>query len=196
MTKTKDKHSRTSSRQGISARSHSWILVLIIILIIVAVITVVIFVTKPHSDTTSNPSQPDVPTSDETSNPSSETPPESSSGQESPDNKAPQYEGEDPNDLNELTGVITYKGVENNTLVIMTVLNQYLHQTGICVVTLTGRTQHNIYTASVDAHGDATTSYCEDFDVPISNLASDTYDIEIKLTGDGKTGTIHDEVTL
>ena len=75
-------------------------------------------------------------------------------------------------------------------------LNQYLHQTGNCVITLTGQNSHGSYTTSVDAHGDATASYCENFEIPISALASDTYDIEIKLTGDGKTGTIREEVKL
>lgn len=198
MTKTKNKHSRASSRQGITARNHSWILVLIIIFIIVAVVTVAVLVTKPHSDATPDSSQPTPSVSDDdTSNPDSGSPVEpSTTTPEAPENKAPQFEGEDPNQLEELTGVISSKSVENGVLTIMTTINQYLHQTGICVITLTGRTQHNVYTASSDAHADVSVSYCENFDIPVSELASDTYDIEIKLTGDGKTGTIHDEVTL
>lgn len=194
MTNTKKKN----SRKGTSARSHAWVLALIIILIIAAVVAVIIFVVKPQPSTSepSTPTTSDQPTSPST--PDSTTSPEtgdSASAPEAPE-KTQQYEGGDPNDLEELTGVVTYKGVENNTLTIMTMLNQYLHQTGICVITLTGQNSHGSYTASVDAHGDATASYCENFDIPASELPSDTYNIEIKLTGDGKTGTIRDEVKL
>lgn len=196
MTKTKHK----PSRKGTSARSHAWVLALVIILIIIAVVAVVVCLVKPQS-TSSEPSEPA--TSDQSgpaSIPDASESPDTSddstvSTPEAPE-KTPQYEGEDPNTLDELTGVVTYKGVENGTLIIMTMLNQYLHQTGICVITLTGQNFQSSYTASVDAHGDATASYCENFEIPTSVLASDTYNIEIKLTGDGKTGTIRDEVKL
>lgn len=194
MTKTKNK----SSRKGTSAHSHSWVLALIIILIIIAIVAVIVFVIKPH-ETTPNPSVPvnssQQPEDSSPSNAANSSTDESANTLEAPD-KVQQYEGEDPNDLEELTGVITYKGVENGVLTVMTMLNQYLHQTGVCAITLTGQNLHNSYTASVDAHGDATASYCENFEIPVSALASDTYNIEIKLTGDDKTGTINDEVKL
>lgn len=193
MTKTK----KQKNQRGTSARSHAWILALIIILIIIALVVVIVCLVKPRS-TSSDPSgQTTSGQSQLPSTPDSMTPSvtDDSSTPEAPE-KTPQYEGEDPNDLDELTGVITYKGVENGTLTVMTMLNQYLHQTGICVITLTGQVSQNSYTASVDAHGDATASYCENFEVPVSALASDTYNIEIQLTGDGKTGVIRDEVKL
>lgn len=200
MTKTKKQNSRASSHKGTSARSHSWVLALVILLIIIAVVTVVICVVKPWS-TTSDSSTPttsqqpeDSSTSDSDSSTDDSTTPEDS---ESPENKVPQYEGENPNDLEELTGVIISKYIENGVLTVMATINQYLHQTGTCVITLTGQNYHNSYTASSDAHADITTSYCENFEIPVSELTPDTYSIEIKLTGDGKTGTIRgEEITL
>lgn len=196
---TKIKHK--TSRKRTSARNHAWVFVLVIILIIIAAIAVIVCLAKPQP-TSSEPTEPiasdrpiSTPTAGDTDSPTATPDDNSVSTPEAPE-KAPQYEGENPNSLEELTGVVTYKGVENGTLTIMTMLHQYLHQTGLCVITLTGQNTQSSYTASVDAHGDATASYCENFDIPTSALASDTYRIEIKLTGDGKTGTIRDEVKL
>lgn len=195
MVKTKNKNSRASSKKGISAHGHSWILALIIILIIVAVVAIVILVIKPQPDKVDNPSTPAVSQPEESLTPDSDPIIETPDSPESPE-KTPQYEGEDPNDLEELTGIITYKGVENGNLTIMATINQYLSQSGTCIITLTGRNSRDTYTASVAAHADITASYCENFEIPTANLLSDTYDIEIKLNGDGKTGTIRDEVKL
>ncbi len=195
MTKTKNKNPRASSRKGITARSHSWVLALIIVLIIIAVVAVIIFVIKPYSE--NNPILPVADNSQEQSpKPDTTNPDPADNTPEEPENKAPQYEGEDPNDLEELTGVIVSKSIDNRVLTIIATINQYLSQPGTCVVNLTGRSSHDSYTTSSNALADITTSYCENFEIPVSNLASDVYDIEIKLTGDGKTGTIRDEVSL
>lgn len=191
MTKTKKKN----SRRGTSARSHAWVLALIIILIIVAVVAIVILVTKPQPSNTADPQTPVVSQPEESPASDSEPITETSSTPEAPE-KTSQYEGEDPNNLEELTGIITYKGVENGTLTVMATINQYLHQAGACTITLAGRNSQGTYIVSSDAHADITTSYCENFEIPTFNLPPDTYDIEIKLNGDGKTGTIRDEVKL
>lgn len=196
MTKTKNQKSR-ASRKGTSARSHSWVLALVIIIIIIAIVAVIVYLVKPHSD---SPESSDSTTSQQPDTPSdSKTPDDDSTSPETPDspeNKVQQYEGEDPNDLDELTGVVISKYIENGVLTVMATINQYLHQTGTCTITLTGQNSHDSYIASSDAHADITTSYCENFEIPVSTLTSDTYDIEIKLTGDGKIGTIRDEVKL
>ena len=194
MTKTKNQ----KSRKGTSAHSRSWLLALIIILAVVAIVILVVWFTKPQTSDP-EPASPTASQSPTSSEPAPEAPtseiPESSETPEAPD-KTTQYEGQDPNTLEELTGVIISKDVENGTLTIMTMINQYLHQTGFCTITLTGRNSRDVYTATEDAHADISSSYCENFAVPVSKLSSDTYDIEIKLTGDGKTGTIRDEVKL
>lgn len=111
-----------------------------------------------------------------------------------PEDKAIQYEGEDPNKLPELTGVITMKDVSGGILTVMSSVDQYLE--GICVITLRNANAEEVYKASSDLKPDITTSYCEPFAISINNLPSGRYQIELELSGDNKTGLISDEVNL
>lgn len=112
------------------------------------------------------------------------------------ENKTPQYEGEDPNELEELTGVITYQDVDPETLVLHSAvsINQYLHSDGQCVFNLE-RDGTIIRTASAVAEPDVTTSICGPFSLSIDGL-SGTYQIKVVITGDGKRGTILGEITI
>lgn len=194
MTKTKNKNSRAHSQQGTSLHQHSWILALIIIFIIVAIVTVIILIVKPKPIPGPVNPKPDETTTVVPEAP--QTPTEDAKPSENPEDKTPQYEGEDPNALEELTGVIVSKSVDDGVLTITATINQYLREIGLCVLTLKGKNHGSMYTASSDALADVTTSYCESFNVPVSEIGSDDYTIEIKVTADGKTGTIIDEVSL
>lgn len=197
MTKTKNQKSRASSRRGTSARHHSWSLALIIILIIIAVVVVIVLVVKPQPKVEVKPSTPETSTPSEESAPSTSLDPQPTpETPDYPENKTTQYEGEDPNNLEELTGAITYSGVDGDILTVMTMIHQQLAEPGTCALTLTGRSSHRSYTASGKAFTDVSTSSCETFEIPVSELVSDTYDIEIKITGNQKTGTIRGEVSL
>ncbi|MBQ3305955.1 hypothetical protein IJH02_00760 [Candidatus Saccharibacteria bacterium] len=110
-------------------------------------------------------------------------------------NEVPQYEGENPNELHELTGIITYTGKTSENLSIRVSIDQILGS-GTCNLTMTSGSATYAAAAPIIQSG-ATTSSCEGFDVPLSELsAGKTWNINIKLTSEEKTGVISGEVSL
>ena len=109
----------------------------------------------------------------------------------------PQYEGEDPNKLPELTGNVAYRGVDQEAglLTVSASIDQYLQSDGECILRLL-RDDVEVYTTKVPATADVTTSVCGSFEVPLSKLSPGTYNIEITLSADDKTGVIVDEVKI
>lgn len=159
------------------------IFVIAILLVIGAVVAGIVLLTRKE-------------TAEELSDAEDPPAPVIESDQESGDKTVVQYEGEDPNGLEELTGVVTYAGVENSNLVISTMIDQYIAGGGNCELTLMNDDSDDVYTASVDAFADITTSYCEDFAVPTSELKQGKYQIKIVVTGENKEGTIESEVNI
>lgn len=113
-----------------------------------------------------------------------------------PENKAPQYEGADPNSSGELTGRINYNDVDPETQTIHAMVNidQFLQNDGQCVYNLK-RDGAIIRTASAVAQPDIHTSVCGPFNLSASGL-SGVYQVEIILTGDGKHGAINSEIQI
>lgn len=114
--------------------------------------------------------------------------------QPNPEPKVTQYEGEDPNTLNELTGVITSKDIAAGNLTIMVNVDQFLN--GSCTLTLKNTQTGQVYSTSSQLLADIATAYCEPFVVPLSDLASGHYQIQVNLSGDNKTGIIEEEIDL
>ncbi|MBQ2660603.1 hypothetical protein IJF93_00810 [Candidatus Saccharibacteria bacterium] len=108
--------------------------------------------------------------------------------------KVVQYEGEDPNTAEVLSGVMTYAGVSGDSLMIRVNIDQYLSG-GSCGLSLLkdGVEEYSDVSAIVDS---AATSTCEGFDVPVSELDSGLYQIVINLDADGKTGAIKGEAKV
>ncbi len=103
-----------------------------------------------------------------------------------------QYDGEDPNELDELTGVITYADVVGEKLMIRVNIDQFL-EGGSCELSLI---QGGVkYSASANINS-VTTATCEGFDVLVNELGKGNYQIMIKLNAGGKTGTINGEVSI
>lgn len=109
--------------------------------------------------------------------------------------KIKQYEGEDVNKAGELTGAVSYQDVDaDKNVTIYTVIDQMI-ETGSCTLNL--KQGNNIlYSTTVDAHADITTSICEPFTFSAAQISSGTYQIEIQISGDNKTGLINSEVSL
>ena len=104
------------------------------------------------------------------------------------DNKTPvQNEGDDPNTLEELTGYITSANKVGNTLVLRININQYL-SSGTCTLNLEKNGAVVEKTAAI--FPTASTSSCEGFDVPMSELSEGNWKVTISLSANGKTGTI------
>lgn len=113
------------------------------------------------------------------------------------ENKTPQFEGEDPNDLNELTGSIIYADIDakNQALHSAVMINQYLHSNGQCVFNIK-RDDAILRTASAVATADITTSVCGPFDISIAGLPPGNYQLEVIITGDDKRGVITDNLDI
>ena len=104
------------------------------------------------------------------------------------------YEGDNPNNADELTGVVTYAGVspDGGELVIRVNIDQYLGN-GNCELNLVQGGVVYKDTASIAAS--ASTATCEGFNVSTVGL-SGNYSIVIYLNSGGKTGTINGEVNI
>ena len=111
-----------------------------------------------------------------------------------PEPKVVQYEGDDPNDAADLTGSLSMKERDGDMLRIRTNIDQYLSG-GVCELILT-RNGQNIYTEAERIIPNASTSTCEGFDVPVSELGTGNTKIIINLSSGGKTGVIEGEVKL
>lgn len=108
--------------------------------------------------------------------------------------KVKQYEGEDPNKKAELTGVVTYAGVNGDKLTIRVNIDQYVGE-GTCGLSLK-RGGGDIYNAEARIVDSATTATCEGFDVPLSGLGSGDLAIVIYISSGDKTGEIKGEVRI
>ena len=108
--------------------------------------------------------------------------------------KVIQYDGEDPNAAEELSGVVTYAREVNGKLMIGVNIDQYLGE-GKCELVLL-QDGREIYQTKVNIVGGASTATCEGFDAPMTGLSTGKVDILIKLSSGGKTGTIKGEVNI
>lgn len=105
-----------------------------------------------------------------------------------------QYDGDNPNELEELTGAITYAGANGNKLMIRVNIDQYLTD-GVCNLSL----RENgalIFSDSVGLDSSASTTTCMGFDIPLSITGGGNFQITINVNGDGKNGTIMGEVNV
>lgn len=105
-----------------------------------------------------------------------------------------QYEGEDPNKAEELSGAVTYAGVNNNVLMIAMNIDQFLSE-GSCALSL-AQNGNVIYSADAKIVAEVSTSTCDGFNIPLNGLGSGATEIIIKLSSGGKTGTIRGEVNI
>lgn len=105
-----------------------------------------------------------------------------------------QYEGDDSNQAEELSGVITYAGVSGDTLIIRTSIDQYLTE-GACDLTLV-RGGTIIYSDTTNIVGDVSTATCQGFDIGTAGLGEGNIEITINLNADGKSGVIRGEASI
>lgn len=110
------------------------------------------------------------------------------------DKNVVQYEGDNPNKADSLSGVITYAGVNDGKLVIRVNIDQYLSG-GKCELTLL-RDGADIYDNVTNIVANASTATCEGFDIPVSEIGGGNVGINIKLSADGREGLIRGEVKI
>lgn len=105
--------------------------------------------------------------------------------------KVEQYDGDDPNTADSLSGVVTYAGVNGNNFSVRVNIDQYL-ENGKCELILK-RNDATIYSSIANIISNASTATCEGFDVPVENLGGGMVSININLSADGRTGQIRGE---
>ena len=108
--------------------------------------------------------------------------------------KVEQYDGEDPNKADTLSGVVTYAGVNNDVLMVRVNIDQYLED-GECALTLS-RGGSNIYSSIAEIVGGPSTASCAGFDVPVSGLGGGATEININLKSGERSGVIYGEVNI
>lgn len=108
--------------------------------------------------------------------------------------KVSQYEGNDPNEAEELTGVITYAGVSGDKLMIRVNIDQFL-DAGECKLNLR-QAGMNVYNASARVVSSVSTATCEGFDVPLAEVGTGGTHITITVQAGEKVGTIEGEATI
>jgi hypothetical protein len=114
--------------------------------------------------------------------------------EEGDEKKVKQYEGEDPNEKDTLTGVVTYAGVVEDELVIRINIDQYLYE-GDCSLELS-RSGIVVYNARAMITATATTATCEGFNIPVNEIGNGEIMITIKVDAGGKTGIISGGVEI
>ena len=105
-----------------------------------------------------------------------------------------QYEGDSPNKSETLTGVISYAGVSGENLMVRVNIDQYLAG-GSCKMNLI-KDGATIYNNTVAIESSVSTSTCNGFNVPVSELSNGNFKIEVALESDGKYGKIVGEVSI
>ncbi|MBR0479989.1 hypothetical protein IJJ49_01840 [Candidatus Saccharibacteria bacterium] len=109
--------------------------------------------------------------------------------------KIEQYEGEDPNVAEGLTGVITYAGVTSGVLRIRVNIDQYL-SSGNCTLTLS-RDGATVYSETVSVVDSAATATCQGFDINTAEISgAGKVNISVLVSAGEKTGTIKGEAQL
>lgn len=187
----------------------------IVLLIVLAITGGICLFLHFKSDDTNNPStdvssavdsDPGLPDSDiiadqnDHTNDSSAESPEEDGNIQSPsdDGKTPiQYEGDNTNKSDSLTGVINYTSVSSDQLQVGTTINQFL-ENGTCKMTLTGPAKQ-VKTVTSDIAANPSSSSCGNLSIPLADLGNDRsgkWTINITLQSGDRTGQISGEVNL
>lgn len=174
-------------------RSKKWISWLIILVLLIGAGAVCYMVWDSYFRDKTEPETSE--TSDNTESEEQKNDSEAELTSEEPEKKkVEQYDGDDPNNAQDLSGVVTYAGVNNGVLMIRVNIDQYL-DSGKCELTLT-RGGATIYSSIASIIGSASTSTCEGFDVATGELGGGNVEINIKLESSGRMGSIHGEVNI
>ncbi|MBQ6130442.1 hypothetical protein IJI72_02010 [Candidatus Saccharibacteria bacterium] len=123
---------------------------------------------------------------------------DTSSNSDNPDGKTPdQYDGENPNSADALSGAFTAArfSSDGTTLILRVVIDQYL-SSGSCHLVISDEIGSALVEKSVEIVPEASTSTCAGFDVSTSELShlSRPLLLTLSFSSDAKSGTL--ETTL
>ena len=178
-------------------RNKKWLSWLIILILLVGAVVVCVLVKKAYFEDKPEPKEGDnVPAVAQEIEKEEEKKEEEEEKKEETveKEKTEQYDGQDPNTTDSLTGVVTYAGVNGDNLMIRVNIDQYL-SSGSCKLTLS-RDGNSIYNSEAGIVDSAATSTCEGFNVPVSELGKGNVQIVIYINSGNKTGQISGEAEI
>lgn len=108
--------------------------------------------------------------------------------------KVEQYEGDDPNGAEVLSGAVTYARVNGDRLIIRINIDQYLDG-GRCDLSVR-KDGVVLYSEVANVVGGVSTATCEGFDVPVGSLENGTVSIVVDVQSGDRVGTINGEANL
>ena len=174
-------------KQNKANKKHIRIIIIVAAAIVLGLI-IVFIVCQIVSNNQKSGNKPDNPTS------TSQTNQESSTTSNEDPKKVTQYEGNNPNDSNELTGSITSAFIANGQFSLRVNINQYI-SSGTCTLTMTKGASTFTRTAPLIAN--VSSSTCQGFDASADEVSTGTWHAVIELnSNDGKKGKIESEVNL
>ena len=106
-----------------------------------------------------------------------------------------QYEGNDPNKNDVITGAVTYAGVNGGELMVRVNIDQFLNG-GECVMTIYDGGGAAVYEARAEVVDSAATSSCAGFNVPVGGIENGSYEVVIGVVSEGKKGEIRRTVEI
>ena len=105
------------------------------------------------------------------------------------------YEGQDVNQLEKLTGTITYSAKTTDKYRIRVNIDQFLKLPGTCMLSVISAGKV-MYTDYVNIVSNPSSGSCEGFDIPLTKLSPGEYNIKIEVNANQKTGIIEGKVTI
>lgn len=177
-------------------KNHHVFLFIILALIVCAVVVFALFMLRPLGKKTTDNDQKAGSSSTEqkTESPDAEKkePKEENSTEPTPEAEKnnTQYEGENPNNSESLTGIINYIGISDGTLSVRVSIEQSV--AGTCVFTITTPSGKTINGSSAISVG-PTSSFCS-FSTPAQESGS--WKVSVGATSSDKHGTIAGEANL
>ena len=94
-----------------------------------------------------------------------------------------------------LTGVISHTSVRDGNLVIRTTINQFLSN-GDCILTLTRSSDNKTVTKKAPIVANPSTSSCDGFDIPTSELGSGSWNVVINLKSGDQQGRLTNKISI
>lgn len=174
--------------------SRAWLIIIALILVLFGVFLIwnyFIRPDKPQSPPT-NPenNQPIKPSSNKEVDHDKE---EQNTPSANNDGKTPtQNEGDNPNTSENFTGFITNKNINSTSqqLTIRVTIDQLVQPAGTCTLRLTSAESGSVVTKTAPTIDNPSYSSCQGFDIPLSELSSGKWRIDINVRNATKSGNI------
>lgn len=108
--------------------------------------------------------------------------------------KVVQYDGDDPNGSDGLSGVITYAGVTDDYLTIRVNIDQYLTDGECKLSVLSGDSL--IHEEVVEIVSGPSSSSCNGFDVPVGIIGGGRFEVVVDFESDERRGAVREGVEV